>query len=54
MVERIYDELGNEAPVVETGGLAGRIVPHCKRKIVCDNELTLKGLGIIYRKNVEI
>lgn len=53
MIERIYDELGVEAPVVATGGLAGSIVPYCKRKIVYDNELTLKGLGIIYRKNVE-
>lgn len=53
MIERIYDELGYEAPVVATGGLAGSIVPHCKRKIVCDNELTLKGLGLIYRRNAE-
>lgn len=53
MVERIFDELGYEAPVVATGGLAGSIVPYCKKKIVCDNELTLKGLGLIYHKNVE-
>jgi len=53
MVERIYDELGYEAPVVATGGLAGSIVPYCKKKIVCDNELTLKGLGLIYYKNVD-
>ena len=39
--------------MVATGGLAGSIVPYCKRKIVYDNELTLKGLGIIYRKNTE-
>lgn len=53
MIERIFDELGYEAPVVATGGLSGSIVPYCKRKIVYDNELTLKGLDIIYRKNVE-
>ena len=53
MIERIYDELGYEAPVVATGGLAGSIVPYCKRKIVCDNELTLKGLGLIYRRNAD-
>ena len=53
MIERIYDELGYEAPVVATGGLSGSIVPYCKRDIICDNELTLKGLGIIYRKNTE-
>ena len=53
MVERIYEEMGYEAPVVATGGLAGSIVPYCKRKIICDNELTLKGLGLIYRKNAD-
>ena len=53
MIERIYDELGYEAPVVATGGLAGSIVPYCKKKIICDNELTLKGLGLIYHKNME-
>ena len=53
MIERIYEELGYEAPVVATGGLAASIVPYCKKKIVCDNELTLKGLGLIYHKNVE-
>lgn len=53
MIERIFDELGYKAPVVATGGLAGSIVPYCKREIVCDNELTLKGLGLIYRRNME-
>ena len=53
MIERIFEELGFEAAVVATGGLAGCIVPHCKRKIIHDNELTLKGLGLIYWKNAE-
>lgn len=53
MIERIWEELGYEAPVVATGGLAGCIVPYCKKEIICDNELTLKGLNIIYQKNVE-
>ena len=53
MIERIFEELGYEAAVVATGGLAGSIVPHCKRKVIHDNELTLKGLNIIYRKNIE-
>ncbi len=53
MIERIFDELGYEAPVVATGGLSGSIVPHCKQSIIYDNELTLKGLGIIYKKNAE-
>ena len=53
MIERIFDELGYEAPVVATGGLSGSIVPHCKQNIIYDNELTLKGLGILYKKNAE-
>ena len=53
MIERIWDELGYEANVVATGGLAGCIVPYCKKKVIYDNELTLKGLDIIYRKNTE-
>ena len=52
MVERIWDELGYETAVVATGGLASSIVPYCRKEIVCDNELTLKGLEIIYRKNM--
>ena len=53
MVERIWEELGYQAVAVATGGLAGSIIPYCKNKIICDNELTLKGLAIIYRKNKE-
>ena len=51
MIERIWDELGYQTTVVATGGLAASIVPHCKTKIICDNELILKGLNIIYHKN---
>ena len=54
MIDRIREELGYPFHVVATGGLAGCIVPYCKEDIVCDNELTLKGLDIIYRKNTEI
>lgn len=53
MIERIWEELGYQAGVVATGGLAGCIVPYCNKEIICDNELTLKGLDIIYRKNAE-
>lgn len=53
LIERITEELGYPAQVVATGGLAGCIIPYCKKKVIYDNELTLKGLGIIYHKNVE-
>ena len=45
------EELGVKAAVVATGGLAKKVIPHCKRKITLDEDLILKGLLIIYRKN---
>lgn len=53
LVERIETELGYPATVVATGGLAKTIVPLCKKKIILDNMLLLKGLKIIYDKNAE-
>jgi type III pantothenate kinase len=37
--------------VVATGGIAAKVVPHCSHEIVYDENLLLRGLGIIYRKN---
>ena len=51
MIERIKEEIG-EAKVVATGGLANTVVPHCKNDIILDDELLLKGLMIIYNKNI--
>ena len=51
MVERMEDELGKPCKVVATGGLASSITPYCKREILCDDLLLLKGLWILYQKN---
>ncbi|MDD2971319.1 MAG: type III pantothenate kinase [Lachnospiraceae bacterium] len=51
MVDRIEEELGYKATVVATGGLAQIITPHCKKEIILDDDLLLKGLKIIYDKN---
>lgn len=48
---RIEEELGMPCTVVSTGGNAGRIVPFCKREIILDEMLLLKGLMLIYHKN---
>jgi type III pantothenate kinase len=48
MIERIENELGYKCTVIATGGLAGVIIPHCKRTIIEDQGLLLKGLKIIY------
>lgn len=51
IIDRMEEELGVKAAVVATGGLAKKVIPHCKRKITLDEDLILKGLLIIYRKN---
>ncbi len=53
MIERIEEELGYPVKVVATGGLAGVVVPNCKREIITDDCLLLKGLNIIYNKNID-
>lgn len=53
MTQRIQEELGYQATVVATGGLAGSIIPYCRQNVIHDDELTLKGLNIIYHKNTE-
>ncbi|MDO5362077.1 MAG: type III pantothenate kinase [Eubacteriales bacterium] len=51
IVERIEEELGQKTTVIATGGLAKKIIPHCKREIILDEDLLLKGLLVIYEKN---
>ena len=51
MLERIEEELGHSATVVATGGLAQFITPLCKREIILEKDLLLKGLNILYKKN---
>ena len=51
MIERIEEELGYPATVVATGGIASSIVPHCRHKVICDSNLLLTGLAVLYRKN---
>ena len=51
MIGRIEETLGEPCTVVATGGLAGTITPLCKRSIILDDDLLLKGLYLIYRKN---
>jgi len=51
IIERIESELGQPATSIATGGLAKVIVPYCRRKIIQDDDLLLKGLRVIYNKN---
>ena len=52
VIDLIQDELGYECSIISTGGIAKTIIPHCKHDIVIDDQLLLKGLMLIYNKNV--
>ena len=52
MIERINKEYGDTLPVIVTGGLASTIIPHCNHQMTLDRHLVLRGLNIIFQKNV--
>lgn len=45
---RIEDELGEKVNAVVTGGAAKFVLPVCRRKVIYDEHLLLKGLKILY------
>ena len=51
MIERMEAELGYETTVIATGGIAKFVLPMCKRKIIYDKDLLVKGLATLYREN---
>lgn len=51
LVRRVRDDLGHEAPVVATGGLAPIFEPEMPFLTASDTGLTLEGLRLIWEKN---
>lgn len=51
MIQRMEEELGTPATVVATGGIARFVIPMCRREVVYDRDLLLKGLGLLYENN---
>ena len=52
LIDRINEELGETCTVVATGGLAGVVAPLCRHKMFLEDDLLLKGLLLIYHKNI--
>ena len=52
IVERMRKELGGDATVIATGGLAPVIAPHCNFIDEQDPWLTLEGLRLVFERNV--
>jgi type III pantothenate kinase len=53
IVERIRAELGADAPGIATGGLADLIAPHARTIERVDPWLTLEGLRLVWKRNLE-
>ena len=51
MIDRMTAELGQEATVVATGGIAPVIAPACKHKMHMAGDLILRGLAVLYERN---
>ena len=51
MIERMEEELGGSATVIATGGIAKFVIPMCRRSMIYDKDLLLKGLRILYENN---
>ena len=51
MIDRMEAELGYETTVIATGGIAKFVLPMCRKEIIYDKDLLLKGLATLYREN---
>ena len=51
MIERMEAELGYETTVIATGGIAKFVLPMCKKQIIYDKDLLVRGLAALYREN---
>jgi type III pantothenate kinase len=51
IVRRLHEEVGQEAEVIATGGLAHVVVPYTETIDHVDDLLTLTGLRLIYERN---
>ena len=53
MIARMEKHLGKQCTVVATGSLASAVVSYCETDITVDELLLLKGLRLIYEKNIK-
>lgn len=51
MIQRMEEELGEQTTVIATGGIAKFVLPLCKKEIIYDKDLLIKGLAALYREN---
>lgn len=54
MIARMEEELGYPTTVVATGGISRFVLPLCKREIIYDKDLLIKGLVALYYDNIKL
>ena len=52
LLDRMEEELRAKVTVVATGGISKFVLPLCRRKMIYDRSLMLKGLKLLYARNV--
>lgn len=53
MGKRYAEQLGEDTVFIATGRYASEIIPYCESSFILDEDLLLKGLNLIYHKNVK-
>ncbi len=53
LLDRMEAELNASAKIVITGGISKFILPLCKHKMIYERNLMLKGLDLLYHRNVK-
>jgi len=53
LLDRMEAEMGGEVKAIATGGLSKHVIPLCRRRLIYDRSLMLKGLWLIYQRNVK-
>ena len=54
LLDRMEEELGQKLNVIATGGIARFVIPLCRREMIYDRDLVLRGLAIIYKNNQKL
>ena len=52
MLDRLETALGTPITTIATGGLAHCVIPHCRRPVTLDDQLLLRGLAVMYRREM--
>lgn len=51
IIDRMEEEIGYKCTLVATGGLSSAVTCYCRHDIICDDDLLLKGLWYLYKRN---